>query len=320
MKYNILGNNGPKVSNICLGTWPIGGGMGKIEQKDAINAIHASIDNGVNFLDTAQMYLDSENILGKALKGKKENLVLASKLSSWRNTSDIEKALEDSLRNLQTDFIDLYQIHSWQDSIPMEETITKLLDLRSKGYFKYLGVSNFSSKQIKAMNEFSGNQIISSQPHFSILFRHSEIEIIPESNKLGIGSIVYSPIARGLLSGKYKPGHIFDKNDARYNHHTFQKNQMERGLRIYNILSEWIGDNNYNETQLSIAWTLHTNGVTSAICGSKNPEQAISNAKAGCINLTQEDIFEINKLIKDISIYELITPKRFSANQPHTHP
>ena len=311
MKYNILGNNGPKVSNICLGTWPIGGGMGKIEQKDAINAIHASIDNGVNFLDTAQMYLDSENILGKALKGKRKNLVLASKLSSWRNTLYIEKALSDSLKNLQVDFIDLYQIHSWHDSIPMEETISILLDLISKGYFKYLGVSNFSSEQIKAMNEFSGNQIISSQPHFSILFRHSEKEIIPESNKLGIGSIVYSPIARGLLSGKYKPGHIFSKDDARHNHPTFDNAQLDNGGEIFNLLSEWIKDNSFNATQLSIAWTLYTKGVTSAICGSKNPEQAISNAKAGDIELTQDDISEINKLTENISIYDLITPKRF---------
>ena len=227
------------------------------------------------------------------------------------NTLDIEKALKDSLKNLQVDFIDLYQIHSWQDSIPMEETITKLLDLKSKGYFKHLGVSNFSSEQIKAMNEFSGNQIISSQPHFSILFRHSEKEIIPESNKLGIGSIVYSPIARGLLSGKYKPGHIFDKDDARHNHHTFENEHLEKGGEIFNLLSEWIKDNRFNATQLSIAWTLYTKGVTSAICGSKNPEQAISNAKAGDIELTQDDISEINKLTENISIYDLITPKRF---------
>ena len=111
MEYSILGKNGPKVSKICLGTWPIGGGMGAVEQNDAINAIHASIDNGINFLDTAQMYLDSEYILGKAIKGKRDKLVLASKVSSWKNISDIEKALENSLRNLRTDYIDLYQIH-----------------------------------------------------------------------------------------------------------------------------------------------------------------------------------------------------------------
>lgn len=312
MKYSILGKNGPKVSKICLGTWPIGGGMGAVEQNDAINAIHASIDNGINFLDTAQMYLDSEYILGKAIKGKRDKLVLASKVSSWKNISDIEKALENSLRNLRTDYIDLYQIHSWQESIPMEETISKLLELKSKGLFKHLGVSNFSAKQIKDMNKFSGNQIISSQPHFSILFRHSEKEIIPQSYNLGIASIVYSPIARGLLSGKYQPGHIFEKDDARHNHHTFKNEHLEKGLRIFNILKEWINDNSYNPTQLAIAWTLYTKGVASAICGSKNPEQAISNAKAADIDLTQDDILEINKITENISIYELITPKRFS--------
>tara|TARA_B100000131_G_scaffold79383_1_gene76122 strand:- start:1873 stop:2811 length:939 start_codon:yes stop_codon:yes gene_type:complete len=312
MKYSKLGNSELEVSNICLGTWPIGGGMGAIEQKDAINAIHASIDNGINFLDTAQMYLDSEYILGKAIKGKRNKIIIASKLSSWKNINDIEKALENSLKNLQTDVIDLYQIHSWQESIPMEDTFSKLLELKEKGYFKYLGVSNFSAKQIEKMNKFSGNQIISSQPHFSILFRHSEKEIIPQSHSLGIGSIVYSPIARGLLSGKYKPGHIFNEDDARHNHHTFEDEHLEKGLRIYNILLEWIKDKGFNPTQLAIAWTLYTDGVTSAICGSKNPEQAISNAKAGEIDLTQDDISEINKLTENISIYELITPKRFS--------
>ena len=104
------------------------------------------------------------------------------------------------------------------------------------------------------MNKFSRNQIISSQPHFSILFRHSEKEIIPQSHSLGIGSIVYSPIARGLLSGKYKPGHIFNEDDcARHNHHTFEDEHLEKGLRIYNILLEWIKDKGFNPTQLAIA-------------------------------------------------------------------
>jgi len=306
MKYNTLGINGPKVSNICLGTWPIGGGMGKVEQKDAINAIHASIDNGINFLDTAQMYLDSEYILGKALKGKRQNLILASKLSSWKNLNDIEEALENSLKNLKTDVIDLYQIHSWQDSIPMEDTISKLLDLREKGYFKYLGVSNFTNKQIVEMNKFSGDIIITSQPNYSIVFRHSEKEIIPQSHKLGIGSIVYSPIARGLLSGKYKPDHKFEENDTRSNHHAFSKDYFERGYKIYEALYEWSKDKNYNVSQLVIAWTLYTEGVTSAICGSKNPEQAISNAKAGDISLTQDELSNINDLTNSLSVFEKV--------------
>ena len=304
MKYNTLGKNGPKVSNICLGTWPIGGGMGKVEQKDAINAIHASIDNGINFLDTAQMYLDSEYILGKALKNKREKLILASKLSKWNDLKDIELAMQTSLKNLQTDYIDLYQIHSWQELIPMEDTISKLIDLKEKGYFKYLGVSNFTNKQIVEMNKFSGDIIISSQPHYSILFRHSEKEIIPQSHKLGIGSIVYSPIARGLLSGKYKPDHKFEENDTRSNHHAFSKDYFERGYKIYEALYEWSKGKNYNVSQLVIAWTLHTTGVVSAICGAKNPEQAISNAQAGDINLTQDDLDEINKITKELYIFD----------------
>ncbi len=304
MKYNKLGKNGPMVSNVCLGTWPIGGGMGTVLEKDCIKAIDASLDHGVNFLDTAQMYLQSENILGKALVGKRDNIILASKLSSWNSIEDIDLAIENSLRELKTDYIDLYQIHSWKTAIPMEETISRLINLSDKGYFRYLGVSNFNSKQIKRMNKHSGNRIISNQPHYSLLFRNSEIDPIPQSHKLGISSIVYSPIGRGLLTGKYKPGHNFNSNDTRFGHTAFSKENFERGYKIYEALYEWAKGRNYNVSQLVIAWTLHTTGVVSAICGAKNPEQAISNAKAGDINLTQDDLDEINKITKKLSIFD----------------
>jgi len=304
MKYNKLGKNGPMVSNICLGTWPIGGGMGTVSEKDCINTIESSLDQGINFLDTAQMYLESENILGKALEGKRDKIILASKLSSWNSVEDIDLAIENSLRELKTDYIDLYQIHSWKTEIPMEETIARLINLSDKGYFKYLGVSNFNSEQIEEMNSHSGNRIISNQPHYSLLFRNSEIDPIPQSHMLGIGSIVYSPIGRGLLTGKYKPGHNFERNDARFGHTAFSKENFERGYKIYEVLYEWSKDKNYNVSQLVIAWTLHTTGVVSAICGSKNPEQAISNAQAGDINLTQDDLDEINKITKELSIFD----------------
>ncbi|MAR37379.1 MAG: hypothetical protein CL715_03370 [Chloroflexi bacterium] len=304
MKYNKLGKNGPMVSNICLGTWPIGGGMGTVSEKDCLNTIESSLDQGVNFLDTAQMYLESENILGKALGGKRDKIILASKLSSWNSIEDIDRAIENSLRELKTDYIDLYQVHSWKTEIPMEETISRLINLSDKGYFKYLGVSNFNSEQIEEMNSHSGDRIISNQPHYSLLFRNSEIDPIPQSHKLGIGSIVYSPIGRGLLTGKYKPGHNFKRNDARFGHTAFSKENFERGYKIYEVLYEWSKDKNYNVSQLVIAWTLHTTGVVSAICGAKNPEQAISNAQAGDINLTQDDLDEINKMTKELSIFD----------------
>ncbi len=164
--------------------------------------------------------------------------------------------------------------------------------------------SKFESEQIEEMNSHSGDRIISNQPHYSLLFRNSEIDPIPQSHKLGIGSIVYSPIGRGLLTGKYKPGHNFKRNDARFGHTAFSKENFERGYKIYEVLYEWSKDKNYNVSQLVIAWTLHTTGVVSAICGAKNPEQAISNAQAGDINLTQDDLDEINKITKELSIFD----------------
>ena len=188
----------------------------------------------------------------------------------------------------------------------MEDTIDRLLQLRDKGYFRYLGVSNFYSEQIERINKFSSDQIISSQPHFSILFRYSELDPIPQSHNLGISSIVYSPIGRGLLSGKYKPGHKFNQKDTRANHHAFGKDYFERGYNIFKSLESFALERSIEVSQLVIAWTLYTNGVVSAICGAKNSEQATSNAQAGDIELTQDELIEIEKLTKSFSVFEKV--------------
>ena len=325
MRQHKLGNTGISVSEICLGSMTWGT---QNDFSDARTQINMAVEHGVNFVDTAELYPttplseatqgETEAIIGKYMAEQKcrKDLIVATKvggsgISHLRNGSKItpetiSQALDQSLTRLKTDYIDLYQVHSWKTEIPMEETISRLINLSDKGYFKYLGVSNFNSEQIEEMNSHSGDRIISNQPHYSLLFRNSEIDPIPQSHKLGIGSIVYSPIGRGLLTGKYKPGHNFKRNDARFGHTAFSKENFERGYKIYEVLYEWSKDKNYNVSQLVIAWTLYTEGVTSAICGSKNPEQAISNAKAGDISLTQDELSKINDLTNSLSVFEKV--------------
>ena len=139
-----LGTDGPDVSVICLGAWPLGGGMGAIPDEQAIATIHASIDAGANFIDTAEGYRTSEGVLGKAIKGRRGDVILASKLSGDQSAEHMAIAIENSLRSLGTDYIDLYQLHRYQTGIPIEDTMANLERLREEGKIRYIGVSNFS--------------------------------------------------------------------------------------------------------------------------------------------------------------------------------
>ena len=240
LEFRKLGKNGPEVSPICLGTWPLGGGMGVLEENDAIKTVHASIDYGANFIDTAESYLESEQILGKALVGLRDKVFLASKLSGEHSPEHIKKALYNSLKKLRTDYLDLYQIHSWKDNWKIEDTFNEILKYKDKGLIKHIGVSNFDSSQISTSQKTTNIQ--SCQPHFSILFRASKSDPIDYCFKNGVGVIIYSPLARGLLTGKYKPGHKFNDDDHRKNHKSFSQKIMENAWTMTKILSDWAKD------------------------------------------------------------------------------
>ena len=163
-----LGRNGPDVPIICLGTWPLGGGYGSIPQDQVIATVHAAINSGLNFVDTAEGYKNSEHLLGIALKGRRDGVFLATKLTGDHSTKHMFKAIENSLRSLQTDYIDLYQLHSPRSDRPIEETMDDLLKLKKEGKIRYIGVSNFSADQhIEALK---AGPINSSQPRYNMLF------------------------------------------------------------------------------------------------------------------------------------------------------
>ena len=297
MQLRQLGKDGPLVSAVCLGTWPIGGGMGAIEAGQAIATIHAALDAGVTFIDTAEGYRDSEDIVGRALQGRRDEVFLATKLSGDHSKQHITEAIENSLRQLQTDRVDLYQIHLPKPRWPVEETMGELLRLRDSGKIRYIGVSNFSAEQTKEAQ--ACGPVTSSQPHYSLLFREAEGSVLPYCMDHGIGVMAYAPLGRGLLTGKYGAGHRFAEDDSRHDHFAFSAENRSRALAITGAMRNWVADRGRDLAQFAIAWVLANPAVTCAIVGAKTPEQALHNAAAGDWRLSQADLAEIEELLAD---------------------
>jgi aryl-alcohol dehydrogenase-like predicted oxidoreductase len=294
-----LGRNGLDVSVVCLGTWPLGGGMGALEENQAIKTVHAAIDAGTNFIDTAEGYYTSESVLGKALLGRRDRVMIATKLSGEHSPQHIRVAIESSLRKLRTDYIDLYQVHHPSTDWPIAETIAELVKLKQAGKVRYLGVSNFSVEQTEAAS--AHGPIASTQPQYSMVFRSAEQVLFPYCLDQGIGVMAYAPMARGLLSGKYKASHSFSENDDRAGHPTLTQTVREAAVEISRRLMPWAQDHGYTMAQLAIAWTLGHAAVTTAICGAKTPQQAIENSEAGRWQLSENDMAEIAQQIEGLS-------------------
>jgi aryl-alcohol dehydrogenase-like predicted oxidoreductase len=294
-----LGRDGPDVSVVCLGTWPLGGGMGVLEEKQALKTVHAALDAGINLIDTAEGYYTSEFILGKALLGRRDRVMLATKLSGEHSPQHIRVAIENSLRKLRTDYIDIYQIHHPNPDWPIAETMAELVKLKQEGKVRYLGVSNFSVEQTEEAS--AHGPITSSQPQYSMIFRSAEQALFPYCLDKGIGVMAYAPLARGLLSGEYRASHRFSENDDRARHPTLTQAVREAAVEISRRLMPWAQDHGYTMAQLAIAWTLGNAAVTTAICGAKTPQQAIENSEAGRWQLSANDMAEVAQQIEGLS-------------------
>ena len=188
MKTRQLGKDGPFVPIICLGAWPLSGGMGACPEDQAIRTVHASLDAGITFIDTAEAYFTSETVLGKALRGHRHEVFLATKLSGEHSSQHIAEAIENSLRELNTDYVDLYQIHSPRPQYPIADTMADLLKLKDDGKIRYIGVSNFSAQQ--HVDAAQCGPLHSSQPQYHMLYRKAEEEVLPTCLEIGIGVIV----------------------------------------------------------------------------------------------------------------------------------
>jgi len=327
MKYRKIGDSDLSLSVITFGSWAAGGWMwGGVETNDSVNAIHAAFNAGMTSIDTAPAYGQglSEEIVGEAVKSLGRDKVqiitkfglrwdstegkfyFTSKgndgkdVNMYRNASreSIIKECEDSLRRLQTDYIDLYQIHWPVGETPIQETMETVDMLIKQGKVRYAGVCNYSAEQVSEASKYVN--IISDQVPYSMLLRNIEDELVPYTIKNDKSILAYSPLQRGVLTGKIKPGHKFSGNDHRAGLPHFKDENVTRINAFLDKIKPIADEKKATLGQLVLAWTIEQPGITIALVGARNPQQAIENAAAADINLTHEEIdfitAELNKL------------------------
>lgn len=270
--------------------------MGKVDQTQAIKTIHSAIESGVNFFDTAEGYNTSEMVLGKALEGKRHNIVLASKLSGEDHSiGHIRNAINNSLKVLKTDYIDIYQLHTPQPNWPIEDTMSELVKLKQEGKILHIGLSNYSVEE--TISATACTSIQSSQPRYNLIFNNEEKATLEFCYQNGIGIMAHSVLAKGLLTGKYKAGHIFEEDDERKLFNFFRGTLFDVINKLVQELNGWAIERNRNVTQLAIAWVLAQRPVTSAIVGMKTPEQVEQALLSSEWDLTQSELREVSNII-----------------------
>jgi len=309
MHYRQLGNCELKVSEIALGSW-LTYGVG-IDAKKSRACLSAAFDCGINFIDTANIYGKgaAESFLGDALQGiARDSYVLATKLyfpmtdkDQGLSTSQIHKQLNDSLRRLRTDYIDLYQCHRYDEDTPLEETMQALTEVVASGKVRYVGFSEWTAPQIKAAMDIPGVvSFVSSQPQYSMLYRVPEAEDIPLCASSGISQIVWSPLAQGVLTGKYRKDAKAPADSRAVNPkmNIFMDKWLEGELlsRI-DGLRPIAADAGISMTQLALAWVLHEPNLAAAIIGASRPEQVLENASASGVRLDETTIQAIDNVL-----------------------
>jgi aryl-alcohol dehydrogenase-like predicted oxidoreductase len=313
MENRLLGRTGVEVSPLCLGTMMFGA-WGNADHDDSIRVIHRALDSGINFVDTADVYSagESEEIVGKALKGRRDDIVLATKffmpMGEGANRSGgsrrwIMRAVEDSLRRLDTDYIDLYQVHRPSADIDVDETLGALTDLVHQGKVRYIGSSSYSGSQIVeaqvAARDRNLNRFVTEQPPYSILVRAIEEDILPTAQRHGMGILTYSPLAGGWLSGRWrKDAAPVPKSAARPTARfdmSLPENQQK--LEVVDALAHLADDAGITLIDLAIAFVINHPAVTAAIIGPRTVEQLDSQLTAADVTLTTEILDRIDQLV-----------------------
>jgi len=309
MKYRKLGRSGLKVSEICLGAWQNFGQ--RIEDPASFAVLDAALEVGINFFDTADVYAGgkAEEVMSRWLKGQDRRAVVIATKCRWRMWSGpngegasrkhILDAVEDSLRRLGTDYIDLYQIHGMDRDTPAEETVRALDDLVRAGKIRYFGWSNYDAAMIsecaRISDEFKLNRAISLQNVYSLLNRDIEKSQIPVSHIEGLGQIPYSPLAQGLLSEKYLGGEI--PEDSRAHGNEGLQKRLDAVLPTLRALAAFAKERDATLSQLALAWLLHQPTMASPIIGASKPEQVYENAKAVELALSEEELKQIDVIL-----------------------
>jgi aryl-alcohol dehydrogenase-like predicted oxidoreductase len=311
MEYTNLGKAGVKVSRICLGTMMFGGAT---TEEDSIKIIHRAMDDGINFIDTANVYNngESEVILGKALKGRRDRAVVATKVRGARGDGPndsgtgrvhIFNEVENSLRRLDTDYIDVYILHSRDYTTPLEESIEALNDLVRQGKVRYAGCSNFYGYELTESlwiaDKYNHAPMSAVQPLYNIVNRDAELELFPCCQKYGVGVMVYSPLARGVLAGKYLPGQAPPEGSraARKDPRMMVTETREESYEVAQELKPLADAHGKSMTQFSLNWVLANPIVTSAIVGPRTMEHYEDNM--GCLGweIAEDALNKIDELV-----------------------
>ncbi|MBN1646402.1 MAG: aldo/keto reductase [Spirochaetales bacterium] len=321
MEYRRLGNSGLEVSAIIFGAWAIGGwAWGGTDKTQAVAAIHQALDSGIDTFDTAPVYGFgmSEEILGEALKGKRNKVKILTKYGLRWDTNEgrlyfdatgndgnllhvhrfaskesIMRECERSLSRLKTDYFDLYQIH-WTDvTTPIEETMEAVNRLIEQGKVRASGVCNYSAAECETANSFT--TLASNQVPYSMVRREIEAEVVPFCLTHNIGILAYSPLQRGILTGKIKPGHKFSDGDNRGDQPYYQPENHRRIMDFLSAIKPLADDNGMTLAQLVLNWTIRQPGITAALAGARNPKQSGENAAAADKKLGDDEIAFINQ-------------------------
>ncbi|GGO09398.1 aldo/keto reductase [Microbispora rosea subsp. aerata] len=317
MEYRHLGRSGLMVSEISYGNWITHGSQ--VEEDAAVECVRAALDEGITTFDTADVYAGTraEEVLGRALKGvRRESLEIFTKVywptgegknDRGLSRKHIMESINGSLRRLQTDYVDLYQAHRFDFETPLEETLRAFDDLVRQGKVLYVGVSEWTADQIaralKIADEMGFDRLVSNQPQYSMLWRVIEAEVVPLCEKEGLGQIVWSPIAQGVLTGKYLPGQpppagsrATDPAGSGF----IGRFLTDDVLRRVQELKPIAADLGLTMAQLAVAWVLQNPNVSSAIVGATKPEQVRDNAKASGVKLDAEVLKKIDDVLGPI--------------------
>lgn len=307
MELRRLGNSEIRISPILMGTWQAGKAMWTgIDDNETQKAIRAAYDAGINTFDTAEVYGNghSERILGKAVSGIRDKVVLATKVFSNHLKSDqIRKACERSLKNLQTDYIDVYQVH-WPPgsfghvAVPMAEIMMTFKDLKKQGKIRAIGVSNFSREQLEAAARHA--EVVSLQPPYSLFWRQVENDAADYCRDNGLSMLAYSPMAQGLLTGRFGPDHQFEKGDHRSSNRLFQAPHFQRAQAALERLRPIAESKGISLGQLALAWVI-AQPNTCAIAGARNADQAIQNAGAAQVRLSAEELQTLDEIGRSVT-------------------
>jgi aryl-alcohol dehydrogenase-like predicted oxidoreductase len=334
MEYRHLGRSGLIISEIAYGNWLTHGSQ--VEEDAAASCVRAALDAGITTFDTADVYAQTraESVLGRALKGeRREGLEILTKVywptGPGRNDRGLSRkhmmeSIDNSLRRLQTDHVDLYQAHRYDRSTPLEETMEAFADIVHAGKAHYIGVSEWTAEQIRRAHALARElriPLVSNQPQYSALWRVIEGEVVPACEELGMGQIVFSPIAQGVLTGKYLPGQqppkgsraTDDKGGADMIGRYLRDELLERVQLLHPLAAEA----GLTMAQLAVAWVLQNPNVAAAIVGASRPEQVAENAKAAGVRLDPDLLARIEETLAPVAVTD---QKRVHDNVPARRP